>query len=471
MCDDGPAAYTPMPADCVIPTSSLPPPRFPSPSPQLPPTPTPTLPANLAPLPSTVPWHGRTVYTPPAGSGAKLIGIGPDDTLYVLIERALPSPKPTASAFFVVPDVAASVIAVRSDGSIKPGWPEAGTAISGFPWSLKVGSDGTVFVAGGANPFRGASGTSTTQLTITAIGPDGKVMPGWPYKTPAAMVPFDPELLTLGPGHSVCVVTVKPGASTAGYNVPMNLYCVGGDGKLVPGWPLTSAMPLMKPAVGPDGTVYVAQITSTETSKVFPYAFPYAVLALGHDGKPKPGWTPWVRTDYQGLTSILPTRDGRVFILLGGDGGRAQVVLVDDAGRAQLDHVELGSSLGSPNYKDALLTGDGRLFVAVTDQMVTSRVNVVNAYSPDGAQLPGWPQMIGGWGDVAVSAEGSVWVSWEVVDANTEPRQVSAVARFDRNGNLAPGYPMACDYLSSLFVASDGTAYATSLSRIIAFGG
>jgi hypothetical protein len=345
-------------------------------------------------------------------------------------------------------------------------------SISGYPSSFKVNDEGTVFVASGANPYGGQAQDAQGSLTVTAIGSDGKVLPGWPYRTPAAAQYYDPELLVPGPGGIVCFLNVKPGASPFGYDVPTLVYCLGRDGKLMPGWPY-SGKSLHTPAVGPDGTLYVAQTTSSDTNGVT--SFPYQVLAIGQDGKPKPGWTPWARADNQTLTTILPTGDGRVYMLIGGDFGKAQLVTVDSTGRTLDDHPELGPGQTSPNYKDAVLTSDGSLFVSVDG----GSADFVNAYSPNGSQITGWPQLIGGWGDIAVGSQGSVWVAWTVYGPTTTTTETSVVALFDKNGNLQPGYPIATDFLSwyhsyGLRVASDGTAYATVLtaagSGIVAFG-
>lgn len=477
LCYDGPDAPTPKPAECVIPTDSLVPPfslptgrGVPGPADNI------SLPAGLATLPPVIPWHGRTFYTPPSGSGAQLMGIGPDDTIYILLERPLPLPTPTPNVAFFVPDVEASVIALRPDGSTKPGWPTAGVPVAGFPMSYKVNEEGTVFVASGPNLYLAGANTQT-QLTITAIGSDGRVVSGWPYRTPAAQQYLAPELLVPGPGGTVCFLQVKPGVAP-GPDLPMLVYCLGRDGKLLPGWPYSSVMPLGSMAVGPDGPLYVAQKTSTKTT-TNKYVYPYQVLAIGPDGKPKSGWVAWSRDGADGITAIVPTRDGRVYLLLGGDGGRAELIDLDGTGKTLEGHVELASSLSDPNYKDAVLTSDGSLFVSATDQNNVI-VDVVNAYSANGSQMSGWPQLIGGWGDLAVAPQGSVWVAWTVYGAGGGSDETSVVALFDKNGKLQPGYPMAADYLISLGmtyglqVASDGTAYGTAASasgsRIVTFG-
>jgi hypothetical protein len=461
-----------MPADCVVPTEKIWPTFYLPPlDTQAPKTDSPGLPPGLATLPPAAAWHGKTFYAPPSGSASRLIGIGPDDTVYVLLERVLPLAQPTPSAAYVVPDVDASVIALRPDGSLRPGWSSTGVHVAGFPVSYHVNEAGTVFVASGANPFNSGADTQS-QMTITAIGPDGKIVAGWPYHTPAAKQPFYPDLLVLGPGRTVCFLQYKPGAST-GSDAPMMVYCLGSDGKVLPGWPYSSQSSFWSPAVGPDGTVYVARSTSTKTT-TNPYFYPYEVLAIGPDGKPKSGWT-WSKDGADGLTAIMPTRDGRIYLLLGGDGGKAELIVLDRNGKTLQDHVELASALTSPNYKDAVLTSGGSLFVAVNG----GNANAVNAYSPDGSQMTGWPQLIGGWGDIAVGADGSVGVAWTVYGA-TSTDETSVVALFDKTGKLRPGYPMASEYLVSLdlsyglAVASDGTAYGsaeTALdSRIVSFG-
>jgi hypothetical protein len=211
------------------------------------------------------------------------------------------------------------------------------------------------------------------------------------------------------------------------------VYCLGRDGKLMPGWPY-SGKSLHTPAVGPDGTLYVAQTTSSDTNGVT--SFPYQVLAIGQDGKPKPGWTPWARADNQTLTTILPTGDGRVYMLIGGDFGKAQLVTVDSTGRTLDDHPELGPGQTSPNYKDAVLTSDGSLFVSVDG----GSADFVNAYSPNGSQITGWPQLIGGWGDIAVGSQGSVWVAWTVYGPTTTTTDIrSGPVRQERQS--AAGLP------------------------------
>jgi hypothetical protein len=476
ICDDGPNAHTPMPADCVIPSD---PGRAPTPLPTFPygavtpNSPGPTQPANLATLPPTVPFHGKTIYTPPTGTVSQLIDIGPDDTLYVLLERALPVPKPTPTVAFLVPDVQASVVALRPDGSVLPGWPSAGVPVSGFPTSYKVNGDGTVFVASGANPF-GGDPKAQTQLIVTAIGSDGKVLSGWPYRAPAALKLYDPELLVPGPDGTVCFLGYKPGSDKQGGDAPMVAYLVGRDGKLLPGWPYSSPSQLWTPAVGPDGTVYVAEKSSNDTT-ASTGTYPYQVVAISADGTRKSGWTPWVRAD-EALTTILPTKDGRVYILLGGDSGQARLVVVDSTGKSLSERIE--SPYGQPNYKDAVLTTDGTLVLSTGDGS-EPYPNLVNVHAPDGSQVTGWPQPIGGWGDIAVSPDGSVWVEWTVYGSSGGP-DTSVVALFDKNGKLQSGYPMAADALRhfhtsyGLEVASDGTAYETAISalgyRIVAFG-
>jgi len=487
-CDDGSNAFTPMPEDCVIPNQPVRPSILVEPKPAI--TAVATFPAGLRTLPPAISGHVRTIYAPASGMGAQLIGLGPDDTIYILVEQPVPFAKPTAA--YLSPDVRASVVALRPDGSPKAGWPKAGVPVEGYPYSYHVNGEGTVFVAGGANPSTDEAKSVPTSLTITAIGSDGKVLPGWPYRTPAAVQAYEDDLLT-GPNGMVCFVNLKPGALPYRY-VRELAYCLGRDGILMPGWPYSgNGYLLLSPVIGPDGTLYVAQTTSDEISKPYPYGRPYQVIAIGPDGKPMRGWTPWVRSDDELPTWILPTADGRIQIVLGGDAGLARVVRLDATGKLLDDHVELPSMLSSPIYDDAVLTGDGSVFVAAAAQngnagehLFNGHSNVLNAYSPDGTQMTGWPQRIGPSPsvDVAVGSHGAVWVAWTVYGPDNSTAESSVVALFDRGGKLLPGYPVATDLLSSdrdhcLFVGSDGTAYETvvagtvvklSGSRIVAFG-
>jgi hypothetical protein len=173
---------------------------------------------------------------------------------------------------------------------------------------------------------------------------------------------------------------------------------------------------------------------------------------------------------------MLPTKDGRVYVLLGGDSGQARLIVVDSTGKSLSERIE--SPYGRPNYKDAVLTADGTLVLSTGDGS-DPYPNLVNVYAADGSQVTGWPQPIGGWGDVAVAPDGSVWVEWTVYGPSGGT-DTSVVALFDKSGKLQPGYPMAADALRhfgtsyGLEVASDGTAYGTAATtlgyRIVAFG-
>jgi len=179
----------------------------------VPSTPPSSTPTDAPALPSTGAWHGSTVYKLGSGEGGDVIGVGPDDTIYLLAARPVGGPKPSPSVF-AVPDEKASVVAIRPDGSPKPGWPKAGVPVSGFPLGYAVGPGGTVFVASGANPFGGSS-AAPSSMTITAIDSTGKVVPGWPYRTPAAKHGLQTDFFMFGQGGRVCFMDTKPGATGA----------------------------------------------------------------------------------------------------------------------------------------------------------------------------------------------------------------------------------------------------------------
>ena len=458
---------SPTPAATASPTAApgydnpndTPPPFSPPPT-AVPSTPPSSTPTDAPALPSTGAWNGSTVYKLGSGEGGDVIGVGPDDTIYLLAARPVGGPKPSPSVF-AVPDEKASVVAIRPDGSPKPGWPKAGVPVSGFPLGYAVGPGGTVFVVSGANPFGGSSAAHSS-MTITAIDSTGKVVPGWPYRTPAAKHGLQTDFFMFGQGGRVCFMDTKPGATGAS-DLPMVVYCLGGDGKLLAGWPYSSAHSLLDPAIGPDGTLYVVQVTPTQGSG----NWPDVLLAIGPDGKPRTGWTPWNPAGNEPFTTVLPEPDGRVFVLLGGDGGRAHLVLLASDGRLLSDLA--GTVDGFEQFKAIGLSADGTLYVstylAFGGPKTQSGDSYVFAVLEDGTAKPGWPVRVDAASYLSVSPGGSVWITWEVYAPGTATPSGDEIAAFDPSGKLLPGFPMAS--LANghkMAFDSNGTAYVVMLA-------
>ena len=83
--------------------------------------------------------------------------VGPDNALYLPLQARAPT-------------IGGSLVAVGSDGKVRPGWPVELTRPGSEFWSVAVGSDGTAY----ALVIEPESSTSSS-ATIHAIAPDGTV--------------------------------------------------------------------------------------------------------------------------------------------------------------------------------------------------------------------------------------------------------------------------------------------------------
>jgi hypothetical protein len=398
------------------------------------------------------------LYALPSGTAGDVIGVGPDDTIYVLLARAAPTPVPTPAGLSL-PDVKIAVDAIGKDGSHKTGWPADGVAVAGYPLDYRLAGDGTVYVASGARPI-GAEALVPSSVTITAIGPNGKVLAGWPYQTPKALHYVNREPLVFGPDGRVCITDMKPG-SASGDAASIVIYCVGRDGKTLAGWPYSFAHHLAFPAFGADGTLYVEQIVPAQGVT----NWPNAVIALDPNGKPKPGWINWSPENNEPLSAILPAANGEVYVVVGGVYRRTSWVrLSANGGRLAGPIAPSGSICHS-----AVLAADGTLLVATEDHGPTAAGAPagysVFAFAADGSTKAGWPVEIGGFGDLFLSPDGSVWAAWIDPEGLGGPETV-VVAAFDRDGRLRAGFPMETGLFGGgrIVFDSGGTAYAAANS-------
>jgi hypothetical protein len=401
-------------------------------------------------LPTSVPWHGTTVYKLPAGTGGMPIGVGPDGTLHLVTARSS--------------DLRVSVDAISRNGAHKAGWPSGGVPLSGYPYGWAVDSEGVVYVASAAMTGLTAS-PQPSPLTITAIGSNGKVVAGWPFRSAAAMHEISVDVM-VGPDGRVCVMDEKPGpAVQSSSKIPMVIYCLGRDGKLLPGWPYVSEQPLWHPAMGPDGTVYVDQVTPTEGVS----NWPDVVLALGLDGKPKPGWTPWSPEGYPPIEAVVPAADGRVWVMLRASREGPNLALLGSDGHLTADRLGAFTSTstftGMPaaTARGMVLALDGTLYVSTYDGGggdVNDRF--VTAFLPDGSVKPGWPVRVGGAAYLNPAPDGSLWAIWEKYAGSSSERTFDLVA-FDSTGNLRAGFPMDSPQVWPVFDSS-GDAFVGSVN-------
>jgi hypothetical protein len=173
------------------------------------------------------------------------------------------------------------VSAIGADGRTLPGWPRV---IDGVATSPVLDAGSTIYMAS-ANVQSGSSG----QVTVVAIGADGRTRAGWPA-TPAGFASDCPDLeltLALSPGGPLYLL----GNLTVGGRV----IALSTDGQTLPGWPYptqyldtgcndcTPGGAPQAPATGTDGTAYLATggghgAPSTQ------------VVALDILGRVRPGW-------------------------------------------------------------------------------------------------------------------------------------------------------------------------------------
>lgn len=436
-CDDGPNAYTPMPADCVVPTYPGMPPIIELPSQ----TPWPT---RTSSLPALNRWRGTEVLKLAQGVQADLIGVGPDNAARILEYSSGGSRR------------AFAVQSIRRDGTITPGWPAAGVPIPGNFVGEAIGKDGTVYFATAPS---GASSSTPTPYTITAIGQDGKVLPGWPYTSPAAIHDLFGGL-AVGPRGQVCFADYVPGRDAQNYHAPAAIYCVGHDGTLLLGWPYNSWRPLANLAFGADGTLYLKQ--STQRGEGY-----YEIVALGVDGKAVPVWTPWpVPTLLISPIVVAPT--GNVYVVvLGYDGNQVTNHLVTLGADGLVRSDRRLAFANNQNLSAMATTADGTLYVATDDEgpnsMLGQTSGHLSAFAPDGSSKPGWPAPADGPNKLYLSPDGSVWITWEISGQTQVTGRAMAV--FAPNGKLRPGSPMEIPFLGNgtqIAFDSSGTAFAVA---------
>lgn len=430
VCDDNPGHFTPMPADCVVPSMPLP-------SQTQRPKET-AWPKSSSVLPKLAAWRGSEILRLAPGVQADVVGVQPDGSIIVLEYIN------TDSGFL------GALFAIRPDGKPKPGWPPGGVPVPVWLGNQVMSKDGTVYVSGIET---GTTSESPTSIDITAVSPDGKVVSGWPYKSPAALHDYNSGQLVVGPSGHVCFMDFLPDRAAQDLNGPSALYCLGAGGKLLPGWPYTSYRPLNHPAFGADGTIYVEQYVEQKPGS-------QEVVALGLDGKPVAGWTPWIVPTLM-VSPIAVAPDGHVYMAAYGMSGDELVTLAADGTLVRKKRLAFPTD---QSFHQMATAADGSLYVSTFDSgdlgLFGKTASHVSAFSPDGSDKPGWPAAVDGPTSIFLSPDGSVWTTWQVWGNGQVTDQAMAV--FEPNGKLRSGYPIETPDLGNGVLRGNGLVFDSS---------
>ena len=440
LCDDNPDHFTPMPADCVVPSM----PRVPwTPSPSKTPWP-----KSSSVLPKLAAWHGSEIVRLEPGSQAHVVGVQPDGSIAVLEYGN------TGDRFL------GALVAIRPDGKPKPGWPIAGVPVPVGYGNDVMAKDGTVYLSAITTT---TTSDAPTAIEVTAVSPEGTAVPGWPYESPAALHDNNSGQLVVGPSGQACFMDFLPGRGAQDLNGPSALYCLGVDGKLLPGWPYTSNRTMDHPTFGADGTIYVEQYSEKEPGS-------QEIVALGPTGKPVAGWTPWVVPS--SMAPIVVAPDGRVYLSVIGMSGDELVTLAADGTLVSRSKL----AFSADQYIQQIATAaDGSLCVSSVDAgdavdsgdlaLFGKTAAHVSCFAGDSSAKPGWPAAVDGPASIFLSHDGSVWMTWQIWGDGGVTDQAMAV--FGPNGKLRSGFPMETPDLGNdvlrgkgLVFDSSGNAYA-----------
>ena len=345
---------------------------------------------TASPLPSWTPFDMLT------GKHAEVVGVGADGTVYMLQAEGIRNPP----AYNLPPLIAPKLLALSKTGTLRSDWGPAALP-AGDGLATAVAGDGTIFVA--------TEGPSNS-IAITAIHPDGTT--AGTYRTPSVppnvLGPNGPFLF-VGSGAGVCLAVYDPAGAY------MSAYCLSSDAKLLPGWPYKSSGgssgQLKLLALGGDGTLYLAREDDHP-----------GILALGWDGKVKPGWAAYTAMQYLNAGALCP--DGSLYLVrnyeINGQPASTSLVALGPDGKPRTGwaapQIESGREISG-----IVCAPDSTLFVSTTKPAsaqadYATAAGQVLALGPDGSPRTGWPfavadAIVGG---VQLSLDGSVWIyDWD----------------------------------------------------------
>ena len=206
----------------------------------------------------------RTVFTALGADGRTLAGWPRGSTGFAS------SPVVDAEGTVYYVSATSKVYAHDRAGEVKAGWPMAARGAAngcGGGERPHLAPDGTIVVVGDE---------------ITALSPDGRSLPGWPYRPSGDLVEpcLDSDCYArhgspaFGPDGTVYVVEYQ----TDGARIRAEIVALDRHGQPKPGWPYrlpfdAKTIPIAPPTVAPDGRLIVHTMSS-----------PFELLALDADG-------------------------------------------------------------------------------------------------------------------------------------------------------------------------------------------
>lgn len=263
---------------------------------------------------------------------------------------------------------------------------------------------------------RRLAGLAVTALLLASCGPTASSSPS-PANT-GAPASASPSLATAS------VPAPSPGGAWTNYEAPTGT-TLGGI------W------------VGPDGTVYTSPTSSS---------LPNALLALGPDGTPKPGW-PVPLPDYY-LGNVAFGSDGSIYVATATqDATAGHLVAIDPDGK-----IVQGWPYPTQGTVGSVFSGpDGSVYAVVSSK---ARGDSVLALSSDGRLKPGWPYPLEKTvkvGSVTFQIDDRVTVR---PDGSVYFIGTHGLVGLDPAGHVKPGWPLAgSTWQDTTAFAADGTIY------------
>ena len=440
---------TPAPPPVATPTAAPPPTSSPAPSPTIAPTPEPgiLLPGSLAvtvsdqlvvrskPEVSTSSLIHRpylptgtqlvVIEGPVAGSGYRwyhvmpvgltlddgvtegwVAAAGRDDTPWIAEERCNLAGEDSRSdtvlarpdgIVYVACDATGPTVVVSARdpvGTMLPGWPVTLAGSVGRPlWHdfVNVGCGFGLLLPGNAMrlPALASDGSSLFFLlnppaphppeadaSVVALGPDGRLRPGWPRPLPGGCPGF-----TLGSDGAVRAWWYEGVVAGISLDARLTRYtALAPDGQDLPGWPIGSPGVASGPVIGSDGTLYYVSARGE-------------VFAHDLNGRVRPGWP--VRLPGPVAPTLLP--DGRLFftfddqlVALTADGDPAPGWPYRLPTHGDWAVACCGAPCLPPGVGTAAFGADGTYYAALAPEKAGGAGQVI-AVDSQGGLVAGWP--------------------------------------------------------------------------------